>query len=153
MAGRRLRLTKSEVQFVNYQFLGAARLKVVVTNPDNTDADPFVFLYNRRPPNPYDSTVADLWIGIASVVEMADYPVGEPDVNTPYPFFRSDRIEVDFATIELLNETWPLIVAEISNLLVVQDRLEQLVPTEVVDVGADASDSASSGSSGSSASM
>lgn len=150
MAGRRLRLTKHEVQFVNYQFLGAARLKVVVTDPDNTGADPFVFLYQRRPVNPYDQTVSDLWIGIASVVEMADYPVGEPDPNTPYPFFRSDRIEVDLETIDLLNETWPLIVAEVSNLLVALDRLELLVPTETVDVGADApADSASSGSSAS----
>lgn len=150
MAGRRLRLTKSEVQFVNYQFLGAARLKVVVTDYDNTGADPNVFLYNRRPPNPYDSSVSDLWLGIASVVEMADYPVGEPDVNTPYPFFRSNEIEVDFESLELLNETWPLVVAEISNLLVALDRLEQLTPTEVIDVGADSpADSASSGSSAS----
>lgn len=149
MAGRRLRLTKYEVTNVNHQYLGAARLKVVATDPENSGADPNVFLFNRRPANPYDGSVFDLFIGVASAADMADFPVGEPDPDAAYPIFRENEFEIDIRTIGLLNETWTLVVEEVGTLLAILDRLELLVPTVTVDLGT-AVDSDSSGSSTSS---
>lgn len=147
MAGRRLKLTRKQVVHVNYQWLGAFRLRVEVTDPDNTGADPNVFIYLKRPVNPYDGTVLADWHGIASAPDMTEYPVGEPWDATTLPFFRLDYFEIDLRSTALVEETWALIVAEVDQLLRALDRLEQLVVTAETYVGAEAEGSSASESS------
>jgi hypothetical protein len=136
MAGRRLKLTRSNLTQVLYQYLGAYRLRVDVSDPDNTGADPYVFLYLRRPVNPYNNEVLDDFHAVVSPVDLAEYPVGEPDASTTYPFFRTNFIELDFRATSQALQTWVLIVTEINNLLLSLDRMDQLVVTEETYVGA-----------------
>lgn len=138
MAGRRLKLVRKAVTQVNYQFLGAYRLRIEVSDPGNTGADPYVFLYLRRPVNPYNGDVLDDFHAIASPVDLAEYPVGEPNALTTYPFYRIDFIELDFRSTEQANDTWTLIVAEVDALLRALDRLDTLEVVEETFVGADA---------------
>lgn len=133
---RRLKLTKLQVTEVNYQFLGAFRLRVEATDPIDSGADPYVFLYNRRPLNPYTETQDDDFHAIASPGDLAEYPVGEPNGLTTYPFFRLDYVELDFRSTEQAEATWLLIVAEVDALMKALDRMETLVPTDEVWVGA-----------------
>lgn len=141
---RRLLLTRRELTEVNYQQLGAFRLRVEVTDPDNTGADPYVFLFLRGPLNPYDQTTQDDFHAVASPVDMAEYPVGEPNNATPYPFFRLDYVELDFRATKQAQDTWVLIVAEIDNLLRALDRMEDLVVVEEQWVGSSGTGSSSS---------
>jgi hypothetical protein len=138
MAGRRLKLVRKAVTQVNYQFLGAYRLRIEVSDPDNTGADPNVFLFLRRPVNPYNQEVLDDFHAIASPVDLAEYPVGEPNALTTYPFYRIDFIELDFRSTAQANDTWTLIVAEVDALLRALDRLDALEVVEETYVGADA---------------
>lgn len=138
MAGRRLKLVRKAVTQVNYQFLGAYRLRIEVSDPDNTGADPNVFLFLRRPINPYNQEVLDDFHAVASPVDLAEYPVGEPNALTTYPFYRIDFIELDFRSTAQANETWTLIVAEVDSLLRALDRLDTLEVVEETFVGADA---------------
>jgi hypothetical protein len=144
---RRLKLTKYQVTEVNYQFLGAFRLRVEVTDPTDSGADPYVFVYNRRPVNPYNQEVTDDFHAVASPGDLAEYPVGEPNGQTAYPFFRLDYVELDFRSTEQAERVWQLIVAEVDVLMKSLDRMETLVPTDETWVGAapdaGASDSAS----------
>jgi hypothetical protein len=147
--GRRLKLTKSQLTEVNFDFLGAFRLRVDVTDPTDSGADTHVFLYNLRPTNPYDeSQVAD-FMAIASPGDLAEYPPGEPNGNTTHPFFRLDYVELDFRSTEQANETWALIVAEVDALLKSLDRMEQLVPVVEVWVGDQTEEGASESASNS----
>lgn len=148
---RRLKLTKSQLTEVNYQYLGAFRLRVTASDPTDSGADPYVFLYNARPVNPYDDTVTADFMAIASPGDLAEYPVGEPDANTTYPFFRLDYVELDFRSTEQAERAWLLIVAEVDTLMKALDRMEQLVPTDEVWVGA-APDAGASESASTSAS-
>lgn len=144
---RRLKLTKLQVVEVNYQYLGAFRLRVEATDPTDSGADPHVFLYLRRPLNPYDETQDDDFHAVASPGDLAEYPVGEPNGLTTYPFFRLDYVELDFRSTEQAEQVWLLIVAEVNALMQGLDRMETLVPVDEVWVGAapdtGASDSAS----------
>lgn len=133
---RRLKLTRSQLTAVNYQYLGAFRLRIDVSDPTDSGADPCVFVYNQRPVNPYNNTVVADFMAITSPGDLAEYPVGQPNQNTTYPFFRLDYVELDFRSTEQAEDTWLLIVAEVSNLILALNRMDQLVQTEEVWVGA-----------------
>ena len=147
---RRLKLQKFELQNISYLWTGAFRLRVEASDPLGSGADPHVFLFQRHPPNPYNGDVDDEWIGVASAVDIAEFPVGEPNTNTAYPFFRLNFLEVDLRQAELANKVWLIIQDEVHFLLVILDILEKLVPTEEVWVGTLGPTPPESGSSGSS---
>lgn len=144
---RQLKLQKYELSNVNYQWLGAFRLRVEASDYGNSGADPNVFIYQRGLPNPYDGSVTDYWLGVAGPVDMSEYPVGEPDGRTTYPFYRTHAVEVDLRSTGLARETWLLVVAEVNQLLQALDRLDRLVPTEDVVVGDPAGPAGASASS------
>jgi len=133
---RRLKLSRQRLTHVDYLYLGAFRLRVEVSDPTDSGADPFVFIYNRRPLNPYTGTADDDFMAIASVPDLAEYPVGEPRDGTAYPFFRLNYVELDFRATSQAEEVWLLIVQEIDNLLKALDRMERLEVTEETWVGA-----------------
>lgn len=141
--GRRLKIVKSQLNEVNFDLLGAFRLRVDVTDPTESGADPYVFLYNMRPVNPYDgSQIAD-FMAIASPGDLAEYPIGEPNTHTTYPIFRLNYVELDFRATSQADETWLLIVSEITTLLQSMDRMTQLVPVAEVWVGDELTEGAS----------
>lgn len=148
---RRLKLTKKQLTEVNFQYLGAFRLRIEVSDPTDSGADPHIFLYNQRPLNPYDETRLADFMAVASPGDLVEYPVGEPNDSTTYPIFRLDYAELDFRSTEQAEKVWLLIVAEADTLMKALDRMEQLVPTDEVWVGA-APDSGGSESGSASAS-
>lgn len=144
---RRLKLTQFSVQNVNYQYLGAYRLRLEASDPLQTGADPNVFLFLRGPEDPYTNIINDFFHCVASPVDMSEYPALEPSDNTPYPFFRLSYIELDLRTEQLATEVRDTIVREVDVLLKALDRLEQLVPGAEFFVGNDPEGSSSSSSS------
>ncbi len=134
---RRLKLTRQQLVEVNYQYLGAFRLRVDVTDPSDSGADTHVFLYNARPVNPYDGSQDADFLAVASPGDLAEYPRGEPNAQTTYPFFRLDYVELDFRATSQAEEVWLLIVAEVDQLLRALDRMESLVVTEETWVGSE----------------
>ncbi len=95
VAGRRLQLQRYELQHVNYQSLGAFRLRIEASDPSESGADPNIFVFLR---GPYDPTIAghtDTFHTLASPVDMTEYPIDEPTTETEYPFFRKSVVELD----------------------------------------------------------
>ncbi len=130
-----LKLLRYELTEANYFYLGAFRLRIEASDDLATGADPNVFLYRRNPPNPYDGTVVDNFFAVAGPLEMADYPVGEPDATKTYPFFRLPFVEVDLPSTATATDFWNLIIREVDQLLITLDRLESLAPSLSVHVG------------------
>jgi hypothetical protein len=158
---RRLKLCRYGInREVEYQWLGAFRLRVEASDPSESGADPNVFLWQRGTRNPYNGTTDDFFIAVASAPDMSDYPVGAPDPNTPYPIFRLDYFEVDVRTLGLADEVWTTVVLEVNQLLAGLEILDQLTLSECVwaggappeDGGAPSASSASDPTSASSAS-
>ena len=136
MAAYLLHLHKSELVNVNYRYVGAFRLRIVVTAPVGSLADPNVFLYDRLPINPYNGDIVDLYTGVASAVDLADYPVGAPDPTKDFPFFRLDTIELDLRSVTLADQLWSVTKIQIAHLLRVMEIMaDKMAITEEVVIG------------------
>jgi hypothetical protein len=128
-------LTKSTLKNVNYQFLGAFRLRVDAGTPTG-GMDSNVFLYRRDPYDIMTGETIDTYLNTASAVDMAEYPVGDPNPETNFPFFRLSWFEIDIRASSIAEKLWQITVAEVNNLCAALDRLELLVPIETVQCGA-----------------
>jgi len=126
---RGIRLTRHSVKNANHWHLRAFRLRIEVaeTSPDMSR---YVFVYRRHPPDPYTGEVFDEFCTVASPVDMSEYPVGAPDPNLPFPFFRKDFIEVDVRSLKDFDETWDLVVKQVCVLTQALDDMENLVQDE-----------------------
>jgi hypothetical protein len=150
----RLLLRRYGVENVNFQWAGAYRLRIEVTDPSASGADANVFLYLRNLPNPYTNETIDVFHAVASPADLAEYPVGEPDSTTTYPFYRLSYVELDLRAVELADQLWVIVVREVDALLKALEKLEGLTPVAEAWVGAGApEDSGSSSSSSSSSSQ
>jgi hypothetical protein len=126
----KLKLKRFGVSNVQYSTMGTFRLRVEAMTMPGFTTDPNVFLLYRLPTNPYDGSAQDLYYGVASPVDMAEYPIGEPNNTTTYPFFRLNYIEVDLRSITLLDQLWEFIKKQISALLQAMDTLDDKLELE-----------------------
>ena len=111
------------------------RMRVEVSDPDGTGADPDIFVYLRGLPNPYDDAIDDYLQGIAGVADLSEYPVGEPNTHTTYPMYRLAYFELDFRSIHLAQAVWATVLAEAAILLKALDLADTLALTDTVEVG------------------
>lgn len=132
---RQLKLTRSGLALVEYQWAGAFRMRIDASDPNATGADPAVFLYRQDPINPYTNTASAVFFAVASIADIAEYPVGEPNEALAFPFFRLDYIELDFRTTSQALEVWQIIISEVASLLAALDRMDELVELDIAYVG------------------
>lgn len=123
---RSIKLTRYQVEPVENADLQAFRLRVVAEDASNTNQDVNVFLYLRKPLNPYTNRRDDVFYAVASPADMADYPVGAPDPDQAYPFFRLPYVELDLRSQSLVEDVWKIIQEEVGNLLTALERMDQL---------------------------
>ncbi len=148
----RLKLTRAEVTPINYQYVGAVRLRVEASDPSNSGMPSEVFLWHRQPMNPYNGEADDICIAIASPVDMSYYPAGGPNESTEYPIFRQSYLEFDLRSRDLLEKVWQTVLREVGQLCISMELLEDLAVTEESWVGStpDSGDSLSDSTSESS---
>ena len=149
---RRLLVTRSEVSNVTFTEVGAFRMRIDVTDPSQSGTDTHVLLFNQRPSNPHEADDVADFIGVASVPDLAEYPIGQPTDSTTYPIFRLSSVTLDFLTLEMANEVYQNILAEISALIVALNKFDTLESTSHVWIGGEP-DSGSSSSASSSTSV
>lgn len=131
---RGILLRKSEITDVSYQFVNAFRIRVEVVETAG-DMTPHIFLYRREPPNATTGEVIDYFMELCSAPDLADYPVGEPDPATEFPFFRLAYFELDLRASATVKEVWETVVREVNALAAALDRLDQLTPAIEVWTG------------------
>ena len=126
-----LQLTRSGLENVEFAFFGVYRLRVEVT--DYQDIDPNIFIYQRGAPNPHlDGEPCDFFVGIAGPPELAELPIGEPDPDQQYPFYRLSSVELDFRRQETAEEVWQLINSEATVLCQAMNAFQSLIVVEEV---------------------
>lgn len=134
MADRGIQLKRYRIRNANHWHLRGFRLRIEVF--DHTDnVDPAVFVYRRHPPDPATGQSQDEWVAVASVVDLSEYPAGEPDPAGATPFFRRTWVEVDVRSESDYKAIWDTVKAEIDNLLHALDRFEDLEEAESVWIG------------------
>lgn len=132
---RQLKLVRYGVANVNFLFLGAYRLRVEVSDPNLSGADPHIFLFLRGLQNPDTLDTPDYFLGVCSPADMAEYPILQPSDETPYPMFRGAFFEIDLRSVALAGEAWQSVQDRTSNLLLALDKLEDLSALEEVLIG------------------
>ncbi len=126
---RGIRLQRFSIKNANHWHLRVFRLRVEVveTSPDMTR---YVFVYRRHPADPYTGDIFDEFCTVASPVDLSEYPVGAPDPDKAFPFFRKDFIEVDLRSMVEFEEFWSLIVKFVCQLTETLDLADILVEDE-----------------------
>ena len=145
----RIQLTRYGVENINWLYFGAYRMRVEVTAVEGAGLDRSIFIYRRVPISPYTGVNYDDFCAVAGPAQMADVPIGEPDANRYWPFYRLDYVELDFTSPQLAEEVWNTIKNEARILCEGMGRYSQLAVADVTWVpdsppaGPDQSESAS----------
>ena len=113
---RGLRLKRFSIKNANHWHLRVFRLRIEVTET-TSDMTPFVFVYRRHPADPFTGDIFDEFCTVASPVDLVEYPVGQPNVEKPFPFFRKDFIEVDLRSQRDFDKFWDLVSQEVCRLV------------------------------------
>lgn len=77
------------------------------------DLTNYVFVCRRHPVNPHTGEVVDEFYTIVSFPHIAMYPVGAPDPDKGWPFFRRDWFELDISSTQQYEETWELVKSQV----------------------------------------
>jgi len=72
---------------------------------------------------------------VCSPVDMAEFPVDDPDIEKPYPYFRASVLTLDFRSSEEFEAAYDDIMERIENLVAALDRMDILEPTQTTWVG------------------
>jgi hypothetical protein len=133
MTQKSLKLQRYQAQEVQYKKGCAVRLRVVVTDAVNIDAN--IFVYLRSPINPHTGETSDIFQTIASPYDMEVYPVDDPDSETSYPFYRTSTLELDFPSVTLADEAWTKIIGLTQVLITSSKKLDTLSLITEVTIG------------------
>lgn len=148
--GRQLKLVRHGVTRVDYLQLGACRLRIEASDPNNTGADPYVFMHLRDTVNPDTLERVDFFEGVAGPVDMSEYPESAPSPDAEFPYFRLPYMEIDLRSPDQADQAWRDIIAAVNALLVALDKLEDLEAIDETYVGDLTESGGDSGSSQSS---
>ena len=128
MAERCLRLQRYAVTNVDAVRYSAYRLRVEAVEAVAMDTN--VFVYRRGAPDPYTGEVTDTFFTVASPVDLAEIPVGAPAPGVTPPLLRLSFVELDFRTTRDAEDFWTLVQAELANLVLALNRLDELTLTD-----------------------
>ncbi len=134
-AKRGLTLTRLGPAPIDYQFVGAYRLRITASNPRG-GMDQAVFLWREDPYNVVTGETLNTVLNVCSPSDMAEYPEGAPVAGTPYPFFRRDYLEVDVRALSQASVAWDRIVALVGRLCRLLDLFDSLVEVDSAECGA-----------------
>jgi hypothetical protein len=126
-----VKLVRADLQLVDNQFLKVYRLRIDAAEIKGF-ADNRIFVYARKPVDPYTQFVPDEFQCVASVVDMTEYPGDEPDPLGAVPFFRLSYVELDVRAALLVEEIWTAIQAEVCILCQAIDAAQTLTQTQEV---------------------
>ena len=151
-----VRLYREEQSRYQVNLVDGFRLRVQARDARNMS--PNIFRY-RRGPGLEAGTEVDEFDGVASSVDLEEFPVGSPDQNAQFfvvngyaiRYFRKDTIDLVFRSRTEAEDAWTVIVDEVDTLvrsLRIRDAMRDGGTVDVgypADPGSGSSESSSSG--------
>lgn len=108
---RQLKLSRLEVNNLNWQYYSTYRLRVEASEPEGDDVDEFIFIFARNVADPYSGASRDDFHAICGPAQLS-LPIGDPDPENNYPFYRLNYVELDFTSKQQALEVWEIIKTE-----------------------------------------
>ena len=96
-----------------------------------------IFLFEQTTRDPFKGIVGETFIGVASKIDLNEYPVGAPDDDNPYPFFRRAAVDIEFPSEQLANEAYLRIIQRITKLIEAVKYGACLVADDEIIIGDD----------------
>lgn len=127
---RRIKLTKYEPTQVMFNNYGAYRLRIDASDAEGEGLDENIFIYKRNVNSPYNADNVDVFEGIVGPPQLSSLPIGEPDPDQNWPYYRHNTITLDFGSTAEAIAVWNEIKEDVNVLLQALDRLDSLQPTE-----------------------
>lgn len=91
------------------------RVVFTAENPVGMPAE--IFLYEQRTRNPSTGDLGARFLGVASKSDINTYPIGAPDPELDYQFYRKSVADLEFDSQSLADEAREKILFRISNLI------------------------------------
>ncbi len=105
--------------------LGVFRLTITLDDVVGINENIFVFRAEATPASP-PGDLTYKFTNVASVADMADYPVNAPNEDNEYPFFRMNTVTLDFRSLADLEYGWDEIRNRVQSLLTATTMLDDL---------------------------
>jgi len=131
--GRGVGLTVQTQQIEDAYRFGVYRIRIEAH--DAVDMPEEVFMYLRRPVNAARAEEADYFDGVASPVDLGQYPVDEPNLEQSYQFFRKNYVVLDFASASVALAKLAEIEAAVQTLIDGVNATDHLVPCKEIRLG------------------
>lgn len=114
--------------------LQAYLLEVVCTGV-NMPSEVFVFQRGAAPAPAAGETVRDFFVCIADPVDLEEIPATAPNLSQEIPYYRLNRVQLAFRTIDDLNECKGQIQQDLSDLTKTVNELPVLSAQETQTYG------------------
>ncbi len=111
-----------------------SRMRIEASNPLNMPAE--IFLFRRTTKDPNTGLAFDEFIQVCSPDDLVTYPVGNPDYNLDFPFFRKSVIDALYPTRQKAEATWEDIQRQVADLIAEMNAMDVLSQTETVRIEA-----------------
>lgn len=123
---RSLTLVRYGAENVNYDYFGAYRMRIEASDAVGSDLDPYIFIYKRGVLNPYTSNTCDEFQAVCGPADLAEIPVGAPDSERSWPFYRLSYFEADYRNQTVAMQVWDIIKEETHVLVEAMGGLSKL---------------------------
>lgn len=100
---------------------GLYRIQVWVSEY-STGTDPNIFVYQRYPMVPSDTTIQDQFVNVASAADLVEYPSTTPVAGSP--FFRKSSLDLEFKSVDKLRTFWRQVQDHVNSLMNNLNRLD-----------------------------
>ena len=131
-SSRGVQLRRSVTQDIQHLYLRGHRIKIEAITTEG-DVGREVFVFQRMPINPTTGVAEDVFVTVASPIDMADLAVGTP--VAPSPFYRHHTVELDVRSLDQLDYVWESIAKAVEVLCLGLDLLDVYVDVEDVWIG------------------
>lgn len=133
MSDRRLKLTPAFQRYFVANETDGFRMTVLATDGNLIPNE--VFAYRAEPIQPGQPVSQAFFSHICSPVDLEEFPIGAPLVDSDPPWFRIASLDLVFRSRAACDEVWGLIQEDVSSLRTSMDHGDTLVTGAEVWIG------------------
>lgn len=125
------------VKYMQTRFVinNVSGFRMMVEATDASGLSNSIFRYIRGPISAGTGTYRDEFDGVCSPADLEEFNEGAPEVGSNPEWFRKDYIDLVFRSQTTAEESWKLIVKDVTILITTLDLMEITTPELTISIG------------------